>query len=79
MFRDVPVVLFDLDGTLIDSAPDLAAAADLMRVGRQIESGQVPKTSQVSADEPNMVSSRLSWMSGTTHRIISRSFLRRWR
>lgn len=27
-------------------------AADLMRVGRQIESGQVPKTSQVSADEP---------------------------
>jgi N-acetyl-D-muramate 6-phosphate phosphatase len=27
-------VLFDLDGTLIDSAPDLAAAADAMRVAR---------------------------------------------
>ena len=30
-------VLFDLDGTLIDSAPDLAAAADRMRVQRGLE------------------------------------------
>ena len=30
----VQVVLFDLDGTLIDSAPDLAGAANQMRVDR---------------------------------------------
>jgi N-acetyl-D-muramate 6-phosphate phosphatase len=38
MFRDVRAVLFDLDGTLIDSAPDLAAAADRMRVSRGLPS-----------------------------------------
>jgi len=38
MFRDVQAVLFDLDGTLIDSAPDLGAAADKMRVERGMES-----------------------------------------
>ena len=31
---DRPLVLFDLDGTLIDSAPDLAGAAHAMRVAR---------------------------------------------
>jgi phosphoglycolate phosphatase len=30
-------VLFDLDGTLVDSAPDLAAAANAMRVARGLE------------------------------------------
>lgn len=34
IFRDVAAVLFDLDGTLIDSAPDLGAAADQMRLKR---------------------------------------------
>jgi N-acetyl-D-muramate 6-phosphate phosphatase len=34
MFKDIQAVLFDLDGTLIDSAPDLGAAADKMRVDR---------------------------------------------
>lgn len=37
-FSDVQAVLFDLDGTLIDSAPDLAAAADSMRVARGLPS-----------------------------------------
>jgi hypothetical protein len=31
---DIQAVLFDLDGTLIDSAPDLGAAADKMRTDR---------------------------------------------
>lgn len=38
MFRDIRCVLFDLDGTLIDSAPDLALAADEMRVRRGLPS-----------------------------------------
>jgi N-acetyl-D-muramate 6-phosphate phosphatase len=38
MFTDVQAVLFDLDGTLIDSAPDLGAAADGMRTKRGLES-----------------------------------------
>lgn len=35
---DVQAVLFDLDGTLIDSAPDLGAAADKMRTDRGLPS-----------------------------------------
>src|SRR6478752_8449193 len=38
MFKDVAAVLFDLDGTLIDSAPDLGAAADKMRTDRGLPS-----------------------------------------
>ena len=38
MFSDVQAVLFDLDGTLIDSAPDLGAAADKMRTDRGLPS-----------------------------------------
>ena len=38
MFPDTQAVLFDLDGTLIDSAPDLAAAADKMRLDRGLPS-----------------------------------------
>ena len=38
MFEQAQAVLFDLDGTLIDSAPDLGAAADKMRVQRGLPS-----------------------------------------
>lgn len=37
-FPGIEAVLFDLDGTLIDSAPDLAAAADQMRIDRGLPS-----------------------------------------
>jgi phosphoglycolate phosphatase len=37
-FLNISAVLFDLDGTLIDSAPDLGAAADQMRVQRGLAS-----------------------------------------
>ena len=38
MFANIDAVLFDLDGTLIDSAPDLGAAADKMRTDRGLAS-----------------------------------------
>lgn len=38
LFAHMDAVLFDLDGTLIDSAPDLGAAADKMRVDRGLSS-----------------------------------------
>lgn len=38
MFKNIDAVLFDLDGTLIDSAPDLAAAVDKMRTDRGLVS-----------------------------------------
>ncbi len=37
-FARIRAVLFDLDGTLLDSAPDLGAAADQMRVKRGMAS-----------------------------------------
>ncbi len=38
MFGNVQAVLFDLDGTLVDSAPDLGGAADDMRIARGLPS-----------------------------------------
>ncbi|WBY01032.1 HAD-IA family hydrolase [Ramlibacter tataouinensis] len=38
MFSGIRAVLFDLDGTLIDSAPDLGGAADAMRTLRGLPS-----------------------------------------
>lgn len=38
LFANIDAVLFDLDGTLIDSAPDLGAAVDQMRVARGLPS-----------------------------------------
>ena len=38
MFNNIKAVLFDLDGTLIDSAPDLGLAADKMRTDRGLKS-----------------------------------------
>jgi phosphoglycolate phosphatase len=37
-FAHVQAVLFDLDGTLVDSAPDLGAAVDAMRTARGLPS-----------------------------------------
>lgn len=38
MFQNIRAILFDLDGTLIDSAPDLGAAVDQMRTDRGLPS-----------------------------------------
>ena len=38
VFSNIAAVLFDLDGTLIDSAPDLAGAADQMCLVRGLPS-----------------------------------------
>ena len=38
MLQHIRAVLFDLDGTLVDSAPDLGAAVDKMRIARGLPS-----------------------------------------
>ena len=38
IFKNIDAVLFDLDGTLVDSAPDLGAAVDQMRASRGLVS-----------------------------------------
>ena len=45
MFAHIRAVLFDLDGTLIDSAPDLGAAADKMRTDRGLPALPLPQPS----------------------------------
>lgn len=38
MMKNIQAILFDLDGTLVDSAPDLGAAVDQMRTARGLPS-----------------------------------------
>jgi 2-phosphoglycolate phosphatase len=67
VFSDVAAVFFDLDGTLIDSAPDMAAATDQMRLNRGLHSlplslyrpragsgarGMLDVAFQIGADDP---------------------------
>ena len=78
VFSDIAAVLFDLDGTLIDSAPDLGAAANQMRVARgmsvlPLESyrpmagagarGMVGVAFGVGADDPAFVALREEFFS----------------
>lgn len=43
MFRQVRAVLFDLDGTLIDSAPDMGAATNILRQRRGLAPLPLPQ------------------------------------
>src|SRR5690349_18934906 len=50
----VAVVSFDLDGTLIDTAPDLGAAANMMLImlgGRPLPDEQIPELIGAGIDE----------------------------
>ena len=61
-FENVQAVLFDLDGTLIDSAPDLGAAVDKMRVARGMSS--LPLThyrSMAGAGARGMIGLAFGW------------------
>ncbi len=83
-FADVQAVLFDLDGTLIDSAPDLGAAADLMRTNRGLPSidlatyrpmagagarGMLGVAFDMSPDHPEFVTLREEFFSNYEQRL----------
>jgi phosphoglycolate phosphatase-like HAD superfamily hydrolase len=53
MFTHVRAVLFDLDGTLVDSAPDLGAAADKMRLDRGLPLATRPSTRSMRRSRVN--------------------------
>lgn len=78
IFKNIAAVLFDLDGTLIDSAPDLGAAADQMRIDRGMPSlplamyrpmagagarGMLGVAFNVTAQDPNFDSLREEFFS----------------
>ena len=84
MFTGVRAVLFDLDGTLIDSAPDLGAAADAMRVARGLPSlpleryrpmagagarGMLGVAFEMSPEHPDFASMREEFFQGYERRM----------
>lgn len=74
------LVLFDLDGTLIDSAPDLAGAANTMRVARGMEALPVAALrSMVGAGARGMVRLAFGVHPGEDHyEALRGEFLRRY-
>lgn len=83
--RDVKAVLFDLDGTLVDSAPELGAAADKMRIDRGLPSlpldryrpmagagarGMLGVAFDVSPDSPDFISLRDEFLQNYEDRML---------
>src|SRR3546814_20677318 len=70
------VVLFDLDGTLLDSAPDMLAAINVMRAGR----GEAPATLEqlrphVSKGAREMIRSEFPQLADAAHAALVQPFL----
>lgn len=84
----VKAVLFDLDGTLIDSAPDLAAAANAMRTSRGLESmayerlrpcvgsgarGMVGAAFDIDVHAPEFDAMRVEFLDGYTRMLLDQT------
>lgn len=89
VFSGVKAVLFDLDGTLIDSAPDLGSAADKMRVDRGLASltleeyrpmagagarGMLGVAFNISVDHPDFPAMREEFFSNYERCMTSRTY-----